>query len=300
MIAHSRDADVGATSARPHSTEIMISVQNLSKHFGDVKAVDDLTFEVYRGEIFSLLGHNGAGKTTTIRMLTGRSRPTSGGATIGGMDIIQQRSDIMPMINVVPEDQNLYERLSGRVNLQFFADLYDAPAGRVDELLERVSLTEASKRPVKTYSSGMKQRLIIARALVNNPQVLFLDEPTRGLDPASARELRDLIRDMSNHGTTVLLTTHLMEEADDLSHRVAFLSNGKLVALDEARELKLRYGESSAMVLLDDRMEYTIQLDDDADARKLAEWMREGRVLSIHSREGTLEDVFIAIAGRPL
>ena len=280
--------------------DTMIQVEQLSKHFGAVRAVDDLSFSVRRGEIFSLLGHNGAGKTTTIRMLTGRTIPTHGRASIAGMDIVSQRDDILPIINVVPEDQNIYERLTGRANLELFADLYGMPRSRVDELLELVDLTEASGRATKTYSSGMKQRILIARALINRPQVLFLDEPTRGLDPASAKELRTMIRDLSENGTTVFLTTHLMEEADDLSDRVAFISGGRLVALDTPRELKLRYGERSADVLLDDRSEHHIQLHDPADARKLSEWMEQGRVMSIHSREGSLEDVFIAIAGRPL
>ncbi len=286
-------------STTPDS-EVMIDVRNLSKRFGDIKAVDNISFTVHRGEIFSFLGHNGAGKTTTIRMLTGRSRPTSGSATIAGMDIVTQRDDILPIINVVPEDQNLYERLTGRANLELFADLYGAPRQRVDELLERVGLEEASKRATKTYSSGMKQRLLIARALINKPELLFLDEPTRGLDPASSKELRDMINELSQQNTTVFLTTHLMEEADDLSHTVAFISAGKLVAIDSPRELKLRHGERSAAVLLEDRSEQVIDLHDAADARRLQEWMEAGQVLAIHSREGTLEDVFIEIAGRSL
>jgi ABC-2 type transport system ATP-binding protein len=284
----------------PADAEVMIDVRNLSKHFGDIKAVDDISFTVRRGEIFSFLGHNGAGKTTTIRMLTGRSLPTSGTATIAEMDIVSQRDDILPIINVVPEDQNLYERLTGRANLELFADLYGAPRQRVDELLERVGLEEASKRATKTYSSGMKQRLLIARALINSPQLLFLDEPTRGLDPASSKELRDMINELSQQGTTVFLTTHLMEEADDLSHTVAFISNGKLMAIDAPRELKLLHGERTAEVLLDDRSEHVIDLHNPADARQLQQWMESGQVLSIHSREGTLEDVFIEIAGRSL
>jgi ABC-2 type transport system ATP-binding protein len=282
------------------SDEVMIEVRNLSKHFGDVRAVDDISFSVNRGEIFSFLGHNGAGKTTTIRMLTGRSLPTSGTATISGMDIVGQRNQILPIINVVPEDQNLYERLTGRANLELFADLYGVKRSRVDELLARVDLEEASSRATKTYSSGMKQRLLIARALINSPQLLFLDEPTRGLDPASAKELRDMISELSQGGTTVFLTTHLMEEADDLSHRVAFISNGKLIAVDTPRELKLQHGERTAEVLLDDRSEHILALHNPEDARQLAEWMSAGRVLTVHSREGTLEDVFIAVAGRPL
>jgi ABC-2 type transport system ATP-binding protein len=216
------------------------------------------------------------------------------------MDIVSERDEILPVINVVPEDQNLYERLTGRANLELFADLYGVPRSRVDELLERVNMTEPADRAVKNYSSGMKQRILIARALVNRPQVLFLDEPTRGLDPASARELREMIAHLSEQGTTVFLTTHLMEEADQLSHRVAFISSGRLIAIDSPRELRLRYGEREADVLLDDRSEHRLALNDPGAADQLRQWMQAGRVVSMHSREGTLEDVFIELAGRPL
>ncbi len=148
-----------------------------------------------------------------------------------------------PLINLVFEEQNLYPRLSGRENLQLFAELYGVPRARVDELLEAVGLGEAAGRKVKTYSSGMKQRLLVARALLNRPRVLFLDEPTRGLDPTSAREVREMVREQARQGTTVFLTTHYMEEADELCDRVAFLASGRIVALDTPRELKLRYGE---------------------------------------------------------
>ncbi|MDI3341549.1 MAG: ABC transporter ATP-binding protein [Sphaerobacter sp.] len=278
----------------------MVTVEHLTKHYGAVRALDGISFSVAEGEVFGLLGHNGAGKTTTIRMLTGRARPTSGRATVAGYDVVAERDKIKPLINLVFEDQNLYERLTGRETLRFFADLYGVPRARADELLALVGLTEAAGRKVKTYSSGMKQRLLIARALVNQPRVLFLDEPTRGLDPTSARELRNLVKQLRRQGTTVFLTTHYMEEADELCDRVAFLSQGKIVALDTPRELKLRYGQRSAVVLLDDRCEHTVRLDDPADAERLAGWMRDGRVLTIHSQEGTLEDVFIALAGRPL
>ncbi len=278
----------------------MIEVRDLSKWYGDVHAVAGISFAVAPGEIFGLLGHNGAGKTTTIRMLTGRTQASDGSARVAGFEIATERERIKPLINLVFEEQNLYERMSGRDNLRLFADLYDAPRGRVNELLEVVGLASAAKRKVKGYSTGMKQRLLIARALVNKPSVLFLDEPTRGLDPTSARDLRQLIARLSAEGTTVFLTTHLMEEADELCHRVAFLSQGKLVALDAPRELKLRYGERTALVLLRSREEHTVHLHDAADAARLATWMHDGEVLTLHSQEGTLEDVFIALAGRPL
>ena len=283
-------------TARP----AMIEVRELSKSYGDVRAVAGISFSVAPGEIFGLLGHNGAGKTTTIQMLTGRIQASGGGARVAGFDIATERERIKPLINLVFEEQNLYERMNGRDNLRLFADLYAAPRERADQLLELVGLTSAAKRKVKGYSTGMKQRLLIARALINKPVVLFLDEPTRGLDPASARDLRRLIARLSAEGTTIFLTTHLMEEADDLCHRVAFLGQGKLVALDTPRELKLRYGERTAVVLLRSREEHTLRLQDAEDAARLATWMRDGEVLTVHSQEGTLEDVFIALAGRPL
>ena len=163
-----------------------------------------------------------------------------------------------------------------------------------------MDLTRSAKRKVKTYSSGMKQRLLIARSLINEPRVLMLDEPTKGLDPSSAREMRDIVRELSASNVSVLLCTHYMEEADELCDRVAFLSNGKIVAQDTPRELKLRYGHQTAQVLLQDRSEQTIDLTNVDDARRLANWMELGSVLTIHSQEGTLEDVFIAVAGRPL
>jgi ABC-2 type transport system ATP-binding protein len=283
------------------STALPIDVQHLSRSYGSVKAVDDISFSAQRGEIFGLLGHNGAGKTTTIRMLTGRTKPTSGTAHIAGYDVVSQLDRIKPIINLVFEDQNLYERMSGQDNLQFFADLYAVPHARVSELLDRVGLdAEARKRKVKTYSSGMKQRLLIARALINDPRILFLDEPTRGLDPSSARELRQIVREMSQDGTTVVLTTHYMEEADELCDRVAFLANGKIVAMDTPTELKLRYGTPSARLLLKNRTELMVDLDSPEDARTVEELMAAGDVLTIHSQEGTLEDVFINLAGRPL
>ncbi|CAN5571873.1 ABC transporter ATP-binding protein [soil metagenome] len=278
----------------------MIEIQNLTKHYGPVHAVDDISFSVAAGEIVGLLGHNGAGKTTTLRMLTGRTRPTSGSARIVGFDVVTELDQVKPLINLVFEEQNLYERLTGYDNLRVFADLYGAPRDRVDRLLDRIDLTDAAKRKVKTYSSGMKQRLLIARAMINDPKVLLLDEPTKGLDPTSAREIRAIARELADSGVSILICTHFMEEADELCDRVAFLSNGKIVALDSPRELKLRFGTQTATVLLTDRSSHLIDLTAPTDADRLSEWMADNRVLTIHSHEGTLEDVFISLAGRPL
>ncbi len=277
-----------------------VEVQGLEKHYGAVRAVDGITFSVPEGEVFGLLGHNGAGKTTTIRMLTGRARPTAGRAMVAGFDAVTDRDRVKPLINAVFEDPNLYDRFAGIENLRFFATLYGVKSSRADELLDLVGLRDAAKRKTKTYSSGMKQRLMIARSLINSPRVLFMDEPTRGLDPTSAREVRSLVARLAREGTTIFLTTHYMEEADELCTRVAFLSEGRIVALDTPRELKLRYGQRTAVVLLRDRTEQDLRLDDPQDAAKLADWMRADQVLTIHSGEGTLEDVFVALAGRRL
>jgi ABC-2 type transport system ATP-binding protein len=282
-----------------------VRVEDLTKTYGDVQAVRGIGFEARPGEVFGLLGHNGAGKTTTIRMLTGRTPPTSGTATVGGHDIVKEREAARGLLNLVFEDQNLYERLTGRDNLKLFADLYGAPADRTDELLERVGIANAKDRKVKTYSTGMKQRLLLARGLVNDPKVLFLDEPTRGLDPMSARNLRTIVRELSAAGTTIVLTTHDMVEADELCHRVAFLSEGRIVALDTPRELKLHVGgdaavSRSARVLLDDRTEHVVVLDDPEQDERLSAWLRDGRVLTVHSDEPSLADVFVALAGRSL
>ena len=277
----------------------LIQTEHLARTYGSVQAVKDLNITVEAGEIFGLLGHNGAGKTTTIRMLTGRTRPTGGSARVAGFDVATQIHEVRPRINLVFEDANLYERLSGFENIALFAHLYDVPVSRAHDLLALVDLTAEADRKVKKYSTGMKQRLLIARALINSPQVLFLDEPTRGLDPSSSRELRDLIRQLANDGTTIFLTTHYMNEADELCHRVAFLKAGDIVAMDSPRELKLHFGRPSARVLLDSREEVEVDLRSPADARRLAEWMEAGEVRTIHSQEGTLEDVFISVAGTP-
>jgi ABC-2 type transport system ATP-binding protein len=279
---------------------LAIEVRELRKTFNQLEAVKDISFEVGAGEVFGCLGHNGAGKTTTMRMLIGQLTPSGGWGRVGGYDIVRERAPIKSIVGVVFEDQNLYERMSGRDNLLFFARLHGVDGRRVDELLEMVGLADRAGDRIKKYSNGMKQRLMVARALINRPQVLFLDEPTRGLDPAAAHDIRQVIVDLARHGTTVFLTTHYMEEADQLCQRVAFMSEGRIIALDTPRELKLRYGRREARVWLVDRTEHTVSMADPAQARQLGEWMAAGRVLSVHSQEATLEEVFRHLAGREL
>jgi ABC-2 type transport system ATP-binding protein len=228
-----------------------IKVQNLTRNYNGLRAVDGISFSVEPGEIFGFLGPNGAGKTTTIRMLTGQLLPTSGSAMVAGYDIVTQRQQLKPRIGVVFDSQNIYERMSARENLIFFARLYRVKKTRVEEVLAQVGLTERAGDRVQKYSNGMKQRLLIARALLHKPEVLFLDEPTRGLDPHIARDIRGLVAKLAKDGMTVFLTTHYMEEADQLSQRVAFLDRGRIVALDTPARLKAEYGKDEKATLED-------------------------------------------------
>jgi ABC-2 type transport system ATP-binding protein len=230
---------------------IAIEVQDLTRDYNNLRAVDGINFEVEQGEIFGYLGPNGAGKTTTIRMLTGQLRPTSGSARVMGCDVVADRQQLKPQIGVVFESQNFYERLSGRENLNFYARLYRVDKSRVDQVLNQVGLVKRAKDKVSTYSNGMKQRLLIARALLHEPLVLFMDEPTRGLDPNIARDIRQVVVELAQAGMTIFLTTHYMEEADQLSDRVAIIDQGRIVALDKPEVLKAEYSENDGTTLED-------------------------------------------------
>jgi ABC-2 type transport system ATP-binding protein len=225
----------------------VIHTENLTKHYGDVKALVDLDLDISAGEIFGFLGPNGAGKTTTIRMLTGQLRPTSGAASVMGCDVVEAREALKPQIGVVFDSQNLYPRLSAGDNLKFYARLYRVKKARIGEVLAQVGLRERARDRVETYSNGMTQRLLIARALLHKPAVLFLDEPTRGLDPNVAREIRKLVADLAGEGMTVFLTTHYMEEADQLCHRVAIIDQGRIIALDTPSNLKKSEGPGATL-----------------------------------------------------
>jgi ABC-2 type transport system ATP-binding protein len=273
-----------------------IEVENLSRSFDGLQAVDHISFSVDTGEIFGFLGHNGAGKTTTIRMLSGQLRPTSGRGSVAGCDIVTEQQRLKPLIGVVSEHQNLYERMSGRENLEFAARLYGKNSRPIDAALKQVGLADRARDKVQNYSNGMKQRLLIARAILHSPQIVFLDEPTRGLDPVVGREIRRLIVDMSKEGVTIFLTTHYMEEADQLCKRVAFLSDGRIVAMDTPSKLKAAHGQNHVNVTLDDGECISVALDSD-EVQKL---ISSGRIRTLHSADATLEDVFIQLAGRRL
>lgn len=276
---------------------------DISYAYGDTLAVDGVSLSVASGEIVGVLGPNGAGKSTTIKMFTGQLTPRSGGITVLGMDGVTQRADIQARIGVCFEEKNLYPMLTGRENLRFFGRLFGLRHLDVDALLDRVGLVERGDDRVSAYSKGMRQRLMVARALLNGPDVLVLDEPTDGLDPVSARTIRRLVRDEAERGTAALLTTHDMHEADELSDRVAFLDAGRILADAPPEELKLRHGTRTVRVRLRDDdgvREEVVALDGDAAADELRRLVTDPAVLTIHTEEATLEDVFVAFAGRGL
>jgi len=229
----------------------VIDVKNLTRDYNGLRAVDEINFTVETGEIFGFLGPNGAGKTTTIKLLTGQLRPTSGEAKVMGCDVVDERQKLKPQIGVVFDSQNIYERMSAYDNLRFYGRLYRVKSDRVEEMLSQVGLSDRARDKVSTFSNGMKQRVLIARALLHKPSVLFLDEPTRGLDPNVARDIRAIIVELAKQGMTVFLTTHYMEEADILSDRVAIINQGRIVALDTPQRLKAKHGDDKEATLED-------------------------------------------------
>ncbi len=277
-----------------------IEVENLTREFNGRRAVDGLTFSVEEGEVLGFLGPNGAGKTTTLRILTGQLYPTAGRARVAGCDVVRDRERLKPQIGVVFEHQNLYSRMSGRENLAFSAELYGVDGRRVADLLAEAGLADRATDRVEHYSNGMKQRLLIARALLHRPRVLFLDEPTRGLDPAGARDIRHLVAELARQGVTIFLTTHYMEEADQLCRRVAFVHEGRIRALDAPERLKVAHGERAVRVVRTDGQQVCLRLDDPGEGRLLGELVSGGRVATLHSAEATLEEVFVRLTGRRL
>ena len=232
---------------------IAIAVQGLAKRFGEVLAVVDVSFEVGQGDLFGFLGPNGAGKTTTINMLTGLARPDAGMIGIAGIDCTSNPKAAQHMIGVVPDESNLYPELNGFENLCFCAALYGMQKkkreARAHELLETFGLAEAGTRKFAGYSRGMKRKLTIASGIIHNPPILFLDEPTTGIDVASARQIRHLIAGLNRAGTTIFLTTHYIEEAERLCHRIAFILAGKIVRIDTVANLIQPIQEKHVMQL---------------------------------------------------
>lgn len=248
----------------------ILEVHNLMKKFGDFTAVKGISFDIQEGEIFSLLGPNGAGKTTTISMVSTLFEPSGGEAFIGGHSILKEPMKVREMIGVVPQELALYEDLSARENLSFWGQMYGLAGkdlkSRIEEVLEQIGLSDRANQRVKTYSGGMKRRVNIGVGLLHKPQLLFMDEPTVGIDPQSRRSILDTVKALNELGMTVLYTTHYMEEAQELSDRVGIIDHGELIALGTQKELTAQVGEMDTLIL---------HIGEGENPEKLAQAVRE-------------------------
>ena len=288
----------------------MIEVRDLTFTYAGATdpAVRQVAFEIEQGEIFGFLGPSGAGKSTTQKVLIGLLREYRGDVSVFGRDLRQWGADYYERVGISFEHPNHYLKLTARENLEYFRSLYGGATSSPDELLERVGLADAAGMRVSQLSKGMRNRLTVARSVLNRPELLFLDEPTAGLDPVNARNIKDLIEEQRDAGATVFLTTHDMWTADQLCDRVAFIVDGRIAAIDSPRELKLRHGTRTV------RVEYqvpdsagptsTAHLDFDLDGLgddgRFLQLLRERRIETIHTLEATLEKIFIEVTGRPL
>jgi len=308
----------------------IIETENLTKIFrGNVRAVDGVSFEVRKGEIFGLLGPNGAGKSTLIRMLCTLTRPTSGTATVAGFDVVKEANDVRKHIGLVAEKMIMYNHLTAYENLMLFGKLHDIPKEildkRINELLELVQMSKWRDSRVGDFSSGMRQRINVIRGLIHMPELLFMDEPTLGLDPQSSVEIRELTERLNEEqGITMILTTHYMDEADMLSDRIALIDHGKIAALDTPAELKKKVGSDMVIlelnipnltpkmvsgiqslkcvnqVLAENPSELKVYAKGEEAIDSVIDAVRssEGKIASIKNVEPTLEDVFLKITGR--
>jgi len=269
----------------------------------NIYAVKNVTFGVEKGEIFGFLGPSGAGKSTTQGILTGLLPLQKGEVYVGGYDLKKPCDDMFNIIGVSFEQPNVYGKLTAVENLEFFARLYDVPVNDPMHLLKMVGLENDAKKKASEFSKGMKQRLVFARSMLNNPEIWFLDEPTAGLDPATAGRIKEIIRDRNKKGTTIFLTTHNMYVADELCDRVAFINDGEIVLIDSPRNLKLKYGDRLVEVEYREEGELikeTFSITDDNERQKLTRLIASGNIETMHTKEATLEEIFIKVTGRGL
>jgi len=278
----------------------MISIENLVIQFGAFIAVNQLNLTVKQGELFGFLGPNGAGKTTTIRVLNGALKPSAGKVLISGFDITKHLHAIKEIVGYVPDTENHYDDFTGRENLNLYAKLYGVPLKQVDEWLDRLQLTEAADVKVRGYSKGMKKKLLIARELLHQPKLVFFDEPTANLDAHSISLVRKLLRELVDAGTTVFLTTHDMDEVEQICDRVAILAKGKLLECDTPTAFITRHAERFCDVQFDRNGEMhrqTLHLDLTEDRETLSKIVLNEHCVRVHSREFRFEDVFKKLTG---
>lgn len=275
-----------------------IKIENINQEFEDKAVLKSISLTLRKGEIFGLLGPSGAGKTTLIKILTGQLTQTGGSAEVLGTDTRRLTSAIYTKIGMVLDNTGLYERLSCRDNLTLFAQIYRLPKDKIREILKDVGLLEAEKRPVSKLSKGMRQRLVMARALMHNPKILFLDEPGSALDPSTVKEIHSLILREQAKGATIFLTTHNMEEAEKLCDHVALLHEGEIIEYGNPEEICRKYNHQNRIkILLKNGEKVTFQNESKA-AGKIKELFRSEQVESIHSTEPNLETVFLELTGR--
>ncbi|MBT9177414.1 MAG: Fluoroquinolones export ATP-binding protein [Firmicutes bacterium] len=283
----------------------MITVKGLNHSYkkGGPFAVKDANFEIAKGEILGFLGPSGAGKSTTQGVLTGLLPLQTGEVNVAGFDMRHPKRELYNQLGVSFEQSNVYAKLTALENLQFYASLFDVPTEDPMKLLALVGLDHVARKRTGEFSKGMKHRLTFARSMINKPEVWFLDEPTTGLDPAIAHDIKGIIKERNNRGATVFLTTHNMQVADELCHRVAFIVDGEIKLIDSPRNLKLRYGERVVDVehtadgaLKTERMSLSAR----EDQQRLNHLLEQGTVQTMHTKEATLEEIFIAVTGRGL
>lgn len=279
--------------------EFIVETNHLSKRYGRRTVVDDLSFAIKPGQSLGILGPNGAGKTTSIRMLMGLTKPSSGSASIFGLNLAAHLKQIHSRIGVVFEKPNLFENLSGYENLAIFCRLYNQPLSLIKPLLERMDLWERAAEPVKVYSKGMRQRILILRALIHQPQLLFLDEPCSGLDPVSSRIIRDYLLELKKSGVTILLTSHDMEEVDELCDLIGFINHGKLMVLADKNQLKTEYGHNSLKVVYrsGNELKEKILTPSRENLLHLNYLYANGLVISVRSMEASLSEIFRKLSG---
>lgn len=273
----------------------VIKADNLGKSFGSFKAISSLTFEVNKGEILGFLGPSGSGKTTTINILTGQLTPDQGQSSILGKSSTNLNEEDLANIGLITENSGYYEKLSLYDNLLFFAKLYDVPQGDLDDLMKRVGLYDRRKTLAEKLSTGMKQRMLLVRAIINKPQVLFLDEPTSGLDPSTSQSIHELIKELQADGTTIFLTTHDMHEATILCDKIVLLNKGQIVEAGTPSDLIQKYNTDKRV-----KITYQSGKEDYLSFSELGQVSQTDDILTIHSCEPTLEDVFIQLTGGKL
>jgi ABC-2 type transport system ATP-binding protein len=278
----------------------LIVLRDVVKMYGNKLAVDHLSFSISQGELFGFLGPNGAGKTTTLKMMIGLLKPSEGEIWINDSNVWQNRKAIHKEIGVVFELPNLYNRSSIKANLALFADLYGVKKSRILDVMEELQLVEKQNEKVGELSKGWKQRVLIARALLHKPKVLFLDEPTSGLDPNTATLIRNYIKTIKNQGATIILTTHDMNEADELSDRVGIMYQGVLAAIDTTENLKSQYSKKELYIefLRDGHIvKQNLPMGTEETEQFVSKLMSEGKIININTKANSLTDVFATLTG---